>query len=44
MKRHTVYRDCKLDPVGLQLVNQALAGGTRSPSSGKLSEADAATK
>lgn len=41
---NTVYRDCKLDPVGMQLVNQALAGGAEAPSGGKLPEANATTK
>lgn len=44
IETNTVYRDCKLDPVGLQLLNQALAGGTEAPGSGKLPEADPPSK
>lgn len=41
IETHTVYRDCRLDPIGLQLANQALSGGTAAPGSGKLPDADA---
>jgi hypothetical protein len=35
IETNTVYRDCKLDAVGVQLVNQALSAGTpTTPSSG----------
>ena len=44
IETHTVYRDCKLDPVGMQLVNQALDGGTKATSDSKLPEADAPSK
>ena len=27
IETHTVYRDCHLDPIGLQLLDTALAGG-----------------
>jgi hypothetical protein len=35
VETNTVYADCKLTPVGLQLANQALAG-TKPADSGKL--------
>jgi len=44
LETHTLYRDCKLDPVGLQLLNQALAGGTEAPSDGKLPTTEPASK
>lgn len=44
IETNTVYRDCKLDPVGLQLVNQALTGGAEAPASSKLPKADSTTK
>jgi len=44
LETHTLYRDCKLDPVGMQLVNQALAGGAEAPSGGKLPTPDAPAK
>lgn len=43
IETHTVYRDCKLDPVGLQLANQALAGSKPAGDS-KLPGPDAAGK
>lgn len=42
IETNTVYRDCKLDPIGLSLVNQALTGGTEAPASGKLPPVDKA--
>ena len=44
IETNTVYRDCHLDPVGLQLANQAIAGGTKPTSEGKLSNTDAVGK
>jgi hypothetical protein len=44
IETNTVYRDCKLDPIGLQLVNQALAGGAEAPTPSKLPKADSTTK
>tara|TARA_R110000868_G_scaffold99334_1_gene273434 strand:- start:3564 stop:3911 length:348 start_codon:yes stop_codon:yes gene_type:complete len=41
---NTIYRDCKLDAVGLQLVNQALNGGAIAPSDSKLPKADTTGK
>lgn len=41
---NTVYRDCKLDPVGVQLVNEALSGGAKAPSGGELPTPDAPAK
>lgn len=40
IETNTVYRDCHLDPVGVQLVNQALTGGAVAPDSGKLPKPD----
>lgn len=40
IETNTVYRDCKLDPIGLQLVNQALSGGTEAPTGGELPKTD----
>lgn len=37
---NTFYRDCRLDPVGVQLLDQALKGGAIVPDSGKLPDAD----
>lgn len=43
IETHTVYTDCRLDPIGLQLANQALAGAK--PAGGvKLPEANPAGK
>lgn len=39
-----VYRDCRHDPDGLRLVNEALAGGAEPAGGGKLPAPDAATK
>ncbi len=44
IEQNTVYRDCKLDPVGLQLINEALLGGAQAPSSSKLPEANPPAK
>jgi len=44
IETNTVYRDCKLDAVGLQLVNQALTGNTDTSSGSKLPAPDAPTK
>lgn len=44
IETHTVYRDCRLDPVGLQLANQALTGGDAAPASSKLPDAVAPAK
>lgn len=44
IETNTVYRDCKLDPVGLQLVNQALGGGSQAPANVKLPSFDAVAK
>jgi uncharacterized protein HemX len=43
IETNTVYRDCKLDGVGLQLVNQALTGDTTG-SGGKLPAPDTPAK
>ena len=40
IETNTVYRDCRLDPVGMQLLNQALNAGAITPGSGKLSTPD----
>ena len=40
IETNTVYRDCRLDPVGVQLLDQALKGGAISPGSGKLPDSD----
>ena len=42
IETNTVYRDCKLDAVGLQLANQALGGGSVPRSGGELPKADPA--
>ena len=42
IETNTVYRDCKLDPIGLQLVNEALSSGTQATPGGKLPKADKA--
>ena len=44
IETHTIYRDCKLSPDGLQLANQALTGNTAASDSGKLSQADTPAK
>lgn len=44
IETNTVYRDCKLDPIGLQLANQALRGGTETPADGKLPSANGTPK
>ena len=44
IETNTVYRDCHLDPVGLQLANQALTGGAKPTSESKLSNTDSAGK
>lgn len=44
IETNTVYRDCRLDPVGLQLANQALNGGSKPSSGGELPKADAPPK
>ena len=44
IETHTIYRDCKLSPDGLQLANQALTGNAAAADSGKLSQADAPAK
>ena len=44
IETHTVYTDCRLDPVGLQLANQALEGRTKRSGDSKLPEADPAGK
>lgn len=36
IRTNTVYSDCKLSPDGLRLVQQALGGGSISPSDSKL--------
>lgn len=36
IETHTVYRDCKLPPDGLQLLNAALAGGAQPAGGGEL--------
>lgn len=43
IETHTVYTDCRLDPIGLQLANQALAG-TKPAGGVKLPEASPAGK
>lgn len=40
IETNTVYRDCKLDPIGLQLVNEALTSGTQTAPPSKLSKTD----
>lgn len=42
IETNTVYRDCKLDPIGLSLVNQALTGGAEAATGGKLPKVDKA--
>lgn len=44
IEKNTVYRDCKLDPVGLQLVNQALTAGTEAVASGAVPSTDGTAK
>lgn len=44
IETNTVYRDCKLDSVGLQLVNQALTGGTEAAATSQLPKADSTAK
>lgn len=44
IETHTVYRDCRLDPVGLQLANQALTGGDAAAVGGKLPDPVAPAK
>lgn len=44
IEQNTVYRDCKLDSVGLQLINEALLGGAQAPGSSKLPEANPPAK
>jgi uncharacterized protein HemX len=44
IETNTVYRDCRLDPVGLQLANQALTGGAKPVGQGELPKADAVGK
>ena len=44
IETHTVYRDCRLDPVGLQLANQALTAGASASVDRQLPSADAAAK
>lgn len=39
IETHTVYRDCRLDPIGLQLLDTALTGG-KPPGGGKLPTID----
>lgn len=41
IRTETVYADCRHSPVGMQLLNQALNGGTVAPSDSKLPKADA---
>lgn len=40
IETNTVYRDCRLDPVGMQLLNQALGAGAVPAGSGKLPTPD----
>jgi len=42
IETHTVFRDCRLDPISLQLANQALNAGNPATGSSKLPGADAA--
>lgn len=44
IETHTVFRDCRLDPVSLQLANQALTGGSTATSIGKLPDPDPIAK
>ena len=45
IETHTVYRDCRLDAVGLQLVNQALShANAAAPGDGKLPRVDPPAK
>lgn len=43
IEKHTVYRDCRIDPIGLQLLDTALTGG-KPVGSGKLPTIDPAGK
>ena len=40
VQTHTVYRDCKLTPDGMQLLNQALEGRAKPAGGGKLPALD----
>lgn len=40
VQTHTVYRDCKLTPDGLQLLNQVLEAGAKPAGGGKLPALD----
>ena len=44
IETNTVYRDCRIDSVGMQLANQALDPTAEAPAGGKLPGADAAGK
>lgn len=44
VQNNVVYRDCKHSPVGLQLLNQALTGGSVSIGDSKLPKADAPSR
>lgn len=44
IETNTVYRDCRLDPVGMQLANQALNGGAQPSGGSELPKADAPAK
>ncbi len=44
LEKETVFHDCRLDSTSMQLANQALSGGSETPSDSKLPEADAPSK
>jgi hypothetical protein len=44
IETHTIYRDCKLSPDGLLLVNQALTGGSVGSGGSELPKADGVEK
>jgi len=44
VRENTVYRDCRHDPVGVLLINEALTGRAEPAGGGELPGADAARK
>jgi len=44
IETNNIYRDCKLDAVGMQLANQALSGRASPASDSKLPNADTSRK